>query len=56
MNWRRLLLIYNTEAGRTQLAAKLDGLFKQLYGMGFALTVCPVGADRDALALLRVVG
>lgn len=56
MNWRRLLLIYNTEAGRTQLAAKLDGLFKQLYGMGFALTVCPVGADRDAQALLREEG
>ncbi len=55
-NGKNLLLIYNTEAGKTPLAQMLDSLLKELYDLGFTVTVCPVGGSRDPQELLRSQG
>ncbi len=51
-----VLFIYNTQAGKNGIAAKLDVVLKTLYENGVDITVCPVGTQRDAQELVKQSG
>lgn len=53
---RPVLFIYNTQAGKNSITAKLDAVLKALYQSGFDIIVCPVGTQRDAQELLTRQG